>query len=73
MVRVDHSESLNFKEQLTMEAWIYPTALDAGGGRQFIAGKADTYMHAIEVATSGYQAAVKLRPMVLGRAPARSS
>ncbi len=58
VVRVDHSESLNFKEQLTMEAWIYPTALDAGGGRQFIAGKADTYMHAIEVATSGYQAAV---------------
>ena len=58
VVRVSHSESLNLGEQLTMEAWIYPTALDAGGGRQFIAGKADTYMHAIEVATSSYQAAV---------------
>ena len=58
VVRVSHSESLNLGEQLTMEAWIYPTALDAGGGRQFISGKADTYMHAIEVATSNYQAAV---------------
>lgn len=58
VVRVAHSDTVNLGDQLTLEAWIYPTALDAAGGRMFIAGKPDTYMHAIEVATSAYQAAI---------------
>ncbi len=58
VVRVAHSESLNLGEQLTLEAWIYPTAIDAAGGRSFIAGKADTFMHAVKVGDNTYQAAV---------------
>jgi len=58
VVRVAHSESLNLGEQLTLEAWIYPTAIDAAGGRNFIAGKADTFMHALLNDGGNYQAAI---------------
>ena len=51
VVRVSHSDTVNLGEQVTLEAWVYPTALDAAGGRMFIAGKPDTYMHAIKVDT----------------------
>ena len=57
-VIVDHSNSLNLGEQLTMEAWIFPTALDSGGGRMMIVGKADTWMHALFNEQSTYQGAV---------------
>jgi hypothetical protein len=56
VVRVAHSDSVNLEEELTLEAWIYPTALDAP--KMFIAGKPDTYMHAIHGETSSYEAAI---------------
>jgi len=57
-VIVDHSNSLNLSGELTIEAWIFPTALDSGGGRMMITGKADTWMHAIVNDGSAYQGAV---------------
>ena len=57
-VIVDHSEELNLADKLTLEAWIYPTALDSGGGRMMITGKADTWMHALFNEASTYQGAV---------------
>ncbi len=57
-VIIDHSEELNLADKLTIEAWIYPTALDSGGGRSMITGKADTWMHAIFNEQSTYQGAV---------------
>ena len=53
---VDHSERLNLSDKLTLEAWIYPTALDRG--INMIAGKTDTWMHGIHRDTSAYQGAV---------------
>lgn len=58
VVRVSHSDTVNLGDQLTLEAWICPTAFDAAGGRSFIAGKPDTFMHAVETATGAYQAAI---------------
>jgi len=58
VVRVAHSETLNLTEELTIEAWIYPTAIDAAGGRSFISGKADTFMNALSVADTSYQSAI---------------
>ncbi len=55
---IDHSEELNLADKLTLEAWIYPTALDSGGGRMMITGKTDTWMHALFNEQSTYQAAV---------------
>ncbi len=53
---VDHSEELNLADKLTIEAWIYATALDKN--INMITGKADTWMHGISQAQSTYQAAV---------------
>ena len=55
-VQVEHSEELNLADKLTMEAWIYATALDRG--LNMITGKTDTWMHAIWQATSTYTGAV---------------
>ena len=55
---VDHSEELNLADKLTLEAWIYATALDSGGGRMMITGKADTWMHALLNDGGAYQGAV---------------
>ena len=57
-VIVDHSEELNLADKLTIEAWIYPTALDTGGGIVFITGKADTWMHGIFKEASTYAGAI---------------
>ena len=57
-VIVDHSEELSLADKLTLEAWIYPTALDSHGGRMMIAGKPDTWMHALLNDASTYQGAV---------------
>ena len=53
---VDHSEELNLADKLTIEAWIYATALDKS--LNMITGKADTWMHAIKQEGSVYQGAV---------------
>ncbi len=57
-VIVNHSEELNLAEKLTLEAWIYPTALDSGGGRMVITGKPNTWMHALLNDGGAYQGAV---------------
>ena len=53
---VDHSEELNLADKLTIEAWIYATALDKN--INMITGKADTWMHGITQEGAFYQAAV---------------
>ena len=55
-VIVNHSEELNLAEKLTIEAWIYATALDKS--LNMITAKADTWMHAIKQEGSVYQGAV---------------
>ena len=55
-VEVDHSEELNLADKLTIEAWIYATALDRG--INMITGKADTWMHGITQEGAIYKGAV---------------
>ena len=57
-VTADHSKSLNLDAQITIEAWIFPTALEAAGRRSMITGKADAWMHAVFNEASVYQGAV---------------
>ena len=55
-VEVEHSEELNLADKLTLEAWIYATALDRG--INMITGKTDTWMHGITQDGSVYKGAV---------------